>query len=196
MFASFIALLQVIIIDIIMSGDNAVAIALPVRHLPPALKKKALLWGSVFAAFLRILLAFIGIYLIQYPVIKVVGALLLVVMALHLGYTIVKPPREDDSEDNVSSSLKIAIGQIIIADITTSLENILAVTSASYTHPYAMVIGIILSIILVVTIASKLSHYLEKYPMISWIGVVIIILVAINLGHVGLSETLSQYHLK
>jgi len=161
----WIALLQIIMINIVLSGDNAVVIALASRSLPPAQQKKAILFGSVGAIVMRLGLTFFAVMLLSQPYLKLVGAALL----LWIGVGLVKGG--DDNDDlKAHSNLAAAIKTIIVADLVMSLDNVIGVAAAAKGNVALLVIGLVISIPLIIYGSTVILKLMTRYPMIVTIG--------------------------
>ena len=165
----WIPLFQIIIVNIVLSGDNAVVIALAARSLPPHQQKKAIAWGSGAAIFMRILLTIFAVALLQYPYLKFVGAALL----LWIGIQVLIP--EDDDPDIASSDhLLAAIKTILLADLVMSIDNVIGVAAAAKGSMPLLIIGLAISIPLVIFGATLLLKVMERFPVIVTIGAMLI----------------------
>ena len=162
----WIALLQIIGINIVLSGDNAVVIALAARSLPPAQQKKAVAWGSGAAVLMRILLTIVAVQLLALPYLKLVGAALLLWIAVQL----LLPEEEGSGHAQASGNLGAAIRTILIADLVMSLDNVIAVAAAAKGSILLLVIGLAISIPLVVFASRLLLVLMERYPVIITVG--------------------------
>jgi YjbE family integral membrane protein len=161
----WIALLQIIMINIVLSGDNAVVIALASRSLPPAQQKKAIVFGSVGAIVMRLGLTFFAVMLLSQPYLKLVGAALL----LWIGVGLLKGG--DDSGDlKAHSNLAAAIKTIIIADLVMSLDNVIGVAAAAKGNVPLLVIGLVISIPLIVYGSKIILKLMTRFPVIITIG--------------------------
>ncbi len=161
----WIALAQIILINIVLSGDNAVVIALACRSLPPQQQKKAILFGSVGAIVLRIILTFFADYLLSLPFLKLVGAVLL----LWIGIGLLKG--EDDEDDlEGHSGLAAAIKTIIIADLVMSLDNVIGVAAAAKGNIVLLVVGLAVSIPLIIYGSTIILKLMARFPVIITIG--------------------------
>jgi len=161
----WIALLQIIMINIVLSGDNAVVIALASRSLPPAQQKKAILFGSVGAIVMRLGLTFFAVMLLSQPYLKLVGAALL----LWIGVGLVKGG--DDNDDlKAHSNLAAAIKTIIVADLVMSLDNVIGVAAAAKGNVALLVIGLVISIPLIIYGSTVILKLMTRYPMIVTVG--------------------------
>lgn len=162
----WVGLGQIILINIVLSGDNAVVIALAARSLPRRQQKLAVFWGAGAAVVMRIILTVVAVELLRYPYLKLVGALLLFWIAIKL----LMP--EDGGGDDVESSdnLWAAIKTILIADLVMSLDNVIAVAAAAKGSLLLLVLGLAISIPLVVFGATILMKLMERWPIIITIG--------------------------
>ncbi len=161
----WIPLLQIIGVNIVLSGDNAVVIALAARSLPPLQQKKAIFWGSGAAILMRIVLTIFAVKLLTLPYLKLIGAGLLI----WIGIQLLLP---DDGEENISSSdhLMTAIKTILLADLVMSLDNVIGVAAAAKGSMPLLVIGLAISIPLVIFGATMLLKIMERFPIIITIG--------------------------
>ncbi len=161
----WIPLLQIIGVNIVLSGDNAVVIALAARSLPPQQQRKAVIWGSGAAIVMRIVLTLTAVALLAMPYLKLVGSALL----LWIGIQLINS--DEDGEDIESSSnLMAAIKTILIADLVMSLDNVIAVAAAAKGSFVLLMIGLAISIPLVIFGATMLLRLMERFPIIITIG--------------------------
>src|SRR5262249_5130688 len=159
------ALLKIIGVNIVLSGDNAVVIALAARSLPRTQQKQAIFWGSGAAIVLRILLTLFAVALLTLPYLKLIGAVLLLWIGVKLLI-----PEDEDPDIAASDNLWIAIRTILIADLVMSLDNVIAVAAAAGGHWVLMIIGLAISIPLVIFGATLLVKVMERWPIIITIG--------------------------
>ena len=171
--AFWIGLAKIIGINIVLSGDNAVVIALAARSLPPKQQKQAILWGAGAAVVLRIVLTFFAVALLALPWLKLVGSLLLFWIGIKL-----LVPEEPGDDVAASDSLVAAIKTILIADLVMSLDNVIAVAAAAGGSMLLLIIGLAISIPLVIFGATLLVKLMERYPVIITLGAALIGLVA------------------
>lgn len=164
----WIALVQIIGVNIVLSGDNAVVIALAARGLPPDQQKKAIFWGSAAAIVMRIGLTVIALEMLKWPYLKIVGALLL----LYIGVTLLLEDDEggDQGKGGGDGSLGVAIRTILVADLVMSLDNVLAVAAAAKGNVPLLVIGLAISIPLIIFGSTLLLKVMERYPIIVTAG--------------------------
>jgi len=161
----WLALLQIILINIVLSGDNAVVIALASRSLPPAQQKKAILFGSVGAIVLRIILTFFAVYLLSQPYLKLIGAALL----LWIGVGLLKGD-DDDADLEGNENLVAAIKTIIIADLVMSLDNVIGVAAAAKGNVPLLVMGLVISIPLIIFGSTIILKLMNRFPIIITAG--------------------------
>jgi YjbE family integral membrane protein len=161
----WIALSQIILINIVLSGDNAVVIALACRSLPPQQQKKAIIFGSVGAILLRVVLTFFAVYLLTQPYLKLVGAALL----LWIGIGLLKG---DDGEEEMEghSNLAAAIKTIVVADLVMSLDNVIGVAAAAKGNVALLVFGLVISIPLIIFGSTLILKLMNRFPVIITIG--------------------------
>ena len=179
------AFVQVVFIDLTLAGDNAVVIGLAVRNLSSQQKQKAIMAGVSLAAIIRILLALIATRLLTIIGLTLTGGLLLLWICWRMYREIRHNTVETSfSEENIhpqQGDLKTAILRILIADISMSLDNVLAVAGAAHKQPVILVLGLALSVILMSIAATLIAGLLERYKWISWVGLLIIFGVAVKL---------------
>ena len=172
---------QIIFIDLVLAGDNAIIIGMVASQFPAEQRKKIIFWGIGAAVILRILFTLITAYLLQISGLRLVGGILLLYICYKLYVDVVKQSeKKDDIKIDNSSFLK-AITTVILADITMSLDNVLGVAGAARDHYYLLVFGLALSIILMATAATLISGWIKKYKWIAWVGLLAVLIVAIEL---------------
>lgn len=173
----WIAVLQIILIDILLSGDNAVVIALACRNLPERQRKLGIFWGVGGAIALRIALTFFAVSLLSIPYLKIIGAALL----LWIGVKLVQPQHDEGSHDiKAAGNLLGAIRTIIVADLVMSLDNVIAVAAAARDSLFLLIFGLALSIPLMVWASQLILRLMDRFPSIILLGGAL-------LGWVGLS---------
>ena len=187
MFADFITpeqitiLTQIILIDLVLAGDNAIIIGMVASKFPLEQRKKIIFWGIGGAVVLRIILTLLTAYLLQITGLRLVGGLLLLYIVYKLYVDVIKDSsHENDIKVDNSNFLK-AIWTILLADFTMSLDNVLGVAGAAGDHYYLLIFGLLLSIVLMATAATLISNWIKKYKWIAWAGLLAILLVAIEL---------------
>ena len=174
-------LTQIILIDLVLAGDNAIIIGMVASKFPLEQRKKIIFWGIGGAVVLRIVLTLLTAYLLQITGLRLIGGLLLLYIVYKLYVDVVKgSDHESDIKVDNSSFLK-AIWTILLADFTMSLDNVLGVAGAAGDHYYLLVFGLVLSIVLMATAATLISNWIKKYKWIAWAGLLAILIVAIEL---------------
>ena len=173
---------QIVFIDLVLAGDNAIIIGMVASQFPADQRKKIIFWGIGAAIVLRIIFTLLTAYLLQITGLRLIGGILLLYICYKLYVDVIKNT-SNNSEDikvNNSSFLK-AITTVILADVTMSLDNVLGVAGAARDHYTLLVFGLVLSIILMATAATLISKWIKKYSWIGWIGLFAILFVAIEL---------------
>ena len=179
--------IQIILIDLVLSADNAVIIGMAASQFDPAIRKKVLIIGTGFAVLFRIIFSAMTAYLMQFQGIRTIGGILLLWVSYKLYVDILKKKEEtkDVSKYQVDESEKRnfrkAVMTVIVADITLSLDNVIAVAGAAGTNYGLLVFGLALAIVLMVTLANAISVYIKKYKWIGWLGLLSILWVAADL---------------
>jgi len=166
----FAALLQIMLVNIVLSGDNAVVIALAARNLPPQHQKQAILWGSGGAIVLRVLLTIIAVQLLQIPYLQALGGLLLVWIAVQL----LVEKDEEDGEHHAHGNLMGAVKTILIADVVMSLDNTLAIAGVAKGNWTLLIVGLALSIPLIVVGSTVIMKMMDRFPIVVYIGAALI----------------------
>ncbi len=175
-------LLQIIFIDLVLAGDNAIIIGMVASQFPPDQRKKIIFWGIGGAVILRIILTLITAYLLQITGLRLIGGLLLLYIVYKLYIDVIKNSGKEESNIKVdSSSFFKAIFTVLLADFTMSLDNVLGVAGAAKDHYGLLVFGLVLSIILMATAATLISNWIKKYKWIAWLGLFAILIVALDL---------------
>ena len=181
----WIGLMKIIWINIILSGDNAVVIALAARSLPPHQQKKAILFGSGAAVVLRIILTVVAVQLLALSYLQIVGGLLL----LWIGVQLLSENDEEEEGEVKQASLMAAVRTILIADIVMSLDNVIAVAAAAKGSTTLLIIGLAISIPLVIFGSTLMIKLMERFPIIVTLGAALI-------GWVGGETIISDVSLK
>jgi len=174
-------LTQIIFIDLVLAGDNAIIIGMVASKFPIEQRKKIIFWGIGGAVVLRIILTLLTAYLLQITGLRLLGGLLLLYIVFKLYVDVIKGSDHDGDIKVDNSSFFKAIWTILLADFTMSLDNVLGVAGAAGDHYYLLIFGLILSIILMATAATLISSWIKKYKWIAWAGLLAILLVAIEL---------------
>ena len=173
---------QIVLIDLVLAGDNAIIIGMVASQFPPEERKKIIFWGIGAAVILRIILTLLTAYLLQITGLRLIGGLALLYICYKLYADVIKKSSSDKESLKVDSSnfLK-AIWTVLIADFTMSLDNVLGVAGAAKDHYWLLIFGLVLSIVLMATAATLISGWIKKYSWIGWLGLFAILAVAIEL---------------
>lgn len=205
--SAWIALAQVILIDITLAGDNAVVIGMTAARVEPAIRKKVIFWGLVAAVVMRILLAAVATKVLAILGLTLAGGILLLWVSWRLWRDIRKAKEENEGVDAMGDgaaangkgqqyvSMGKAIGLITIADLSMSLDNVLAVAGAAMQHLWVLVLGLGLSVALMGAAAIGIARLLKRYPWISYVGLLIVIFVAVRMVWEGGDELMTKLHL-
>ena len=172
---------QIIFTDLVLAGDNAIIIGMVASQFPTEQRKKIIFWGIGAAVILRILFTLITAYLLQISGLRLIGGLLLLYICYKLYVDVVKQSKKKDDIKIDNSSFLKAITTVILADITMSLDNVLGVAGAARDHYHLLVFGLALSIVLMATAATLISGWIKKYKWIAWVGLLAVLIVAIEL---------------
>ena len=174
-------LTQIIFIDLVLAGDNAIIIGMVASKFPADQRKKVIFWGIGGAVILRIILTLLTAYLLQITGLRLIGGLLLLYIVYKLYVDVIKgSSNEEDVKVDNSSFLK-AIWTVLLADFTMSLDNVLGVAGAAGHHYHLLIFGLMLSIVLMAVAANLISGWIKKYKWIAWIGLLAILVVAVEL---------------
>jgi len=183
MIDQIIIFFEIVLIDLVLAGDNAIIIGMVASQFDANIRKKIIFWGIGFAIILRIALTLVTSYLLQINGLKTIGGLLLIYVAYKLYKDVIK-----NSEDTKEQKIKInnpslfkAIMTIIIADFSMSLDNVLGVAGAAKQNYVLLVFGLTLSIVLMATLATVIAKWIKKYKWIGWLGLLAILVVALEL---------------
>ena len=178
---------QIVFIDLVLAGDNAIIIGMVASQFPPDQRKKIIFWGIGAAVILRIILTLLTAYLLQITGIRLIGGLALLYICYKLYTDVIRKSSIDNEKIKVdNSSFWKAIWTVLIADFTMSLDNVLGVAGAAKDHYGLLVFGLVLSIALMATAATLISGWIKKYTWIGWIGLFAILAVAIELIYTDL----------
>ena len=173
---------QIVFIDLVLAGDNAIIIGMVASKFPLEQRKKVIFWGIGAAIILRIIFTLLTAYLLQITGLRLIGGILLLYICYKLYVDVIKNNSKDNEDIKVdNSSFLKAITTVILADITMSLDNVLGVAGAARDHYTLLVFGLVLSIVLMATAATLISKWIKKYRWIGWIGLFAILFVAIEL---------------
>ena len=174
-------LTQIILIDLILAGDNAIIIGMVASKFPSEQRKKIIFWGIGGAVVLRIILTLLTAYLLQITGLRLIGGLLLLYIVYKLYTDVIKGSSHDEDIKIDNSSFLKAIWTILLADFTMSLDNVLGVAGAAGDHYGLLIFGLALSIALMAFAATLISKWIKKYKWIAWAGLIAILIVAIEL---------------
>ena len=174
-------LTQIIFIDLVLAGDNAVIIGMVASKFPVEQRKKVIFWGIGGAVVLRIILTLLTAFLLQITGLRLIGGILLLYIVYKLYVDVIKGASKDEDIKVDNSSFLKAIWTVLLADFTMSLDNVLGVAGAAGHHYHLLVFGLILSIVLMAVAANLISGWIKKYKWIAWVGLLAILIVAIEL---------------
>ena len=179
-------LTQIIFIDLVLAGDNAIIIGMVASKFPPDQRKKVIFWGIGGAVILRIILTLLTAYLLQITGLRLIGGILLLYIVYKLYIDVIKGSSKEENIKVDNSSFLKAIWTVLLADFTMSLDNVLGVAGAAGHHYHLLIFGLILSIILMAIAANLISGWIKKYKWIAWLGLLAILAVAIDLIYADL----------
>jgi YjbE family integral membrane protein len=195
---NYAALIQVIIIDVVLAGDNAVIVGLAASRVAPELRQRVILWGIVGAVGLRIVFAALTTYLLAIVGLLLAGGLLLLWVCWKMYWELTHAGghrvgaegvlQATGKPDERRMSFRAAVMQIVIADVSMSLDNVLAVAGAAKGSPAVLVIGLGIAIVLMAVAANAIANLLSRYPWIAWIGWLVILYVALDMVFAGSRE--------
>ena len=174
--------IQIVLIDLVLAGDNAIIIGMVASQFPTEQRKKIIFWGISGAVVLRIILTLLTAYLLQIKGLRLIGGLALLYIVYKLYVDVIK--KQVDEHQNIkvdNSSFFKAITTVLIADFTMSLDNVLGVAGAAKDHYFLLVFGLLLSIAIMAVGATLISGWIKKYRWIAWLGLIAILVVAIEL---------------
>ena len=173
---------QIVFIDLILAGDNAIIIGMVASKFPPDQRKKIIFWGISGAVVLRITLTLLTAYLLQITGLRLIGGVLLLYIVYKLYVDVIKNSANDNKDIKVdNSSLLKAIWTVLLADFTMSLDNVLGVAGAAGHHYHLLIFGLVLSIILMAVAATLISKWIKEHKWIAWVGLLAILMVALEL---------------
>ena len=177
-----IIFIQIVLIDLVLAGDNAIIIGMVASQFPAEQRKKIIFWGISGAVVLRIILTLLTAYLLQIQGIRLIGGLVLLYIVFKLYVDVIKKQSEDHENIKVdNSSFFKAITTVLIADFTMSLDNVLGVAGAAKDHYFLLIFGLLLSIAIMAVGATLISGWIKKYKWIAWLGLIAILVVAVDL---------------
>ena len=172
---------QIIFIDLVLAGDNAIIIGMVASKFPVEQRKKVIFWGIGGAVVLRIVLTMLTAYLLQITGLRLIGGLLLLYIVYKLYIDVIKGQSDEENIKVDNSSFMKAIWTVLLADFTMSLDNVLGVAGAAGDHYTLLIFGLVLSIVLMATAANLISGWIKKYKWIAWAGLLAILVVAVEL---------------
>ena len=182
MIEQIVIFFQIVLIDLVLAGDNAIIIGMVASQYKDEIRKKIIFWGIGAAIILRIIFTLITAYLLQINGLKTIGGLLLIYISYKLYKDVIQNQIDDEKKiESKSPTLFKAIITILIADVSMSLDNVLGVAGAARDHYLLLIFGLILSIILMATVATVISKWIKKYKWIGWLGLLAILAVALEL---------------
>tara|TARA_B100000579_G_C22666738_1_gene773606 strand:- start:151 stop:726 length:576 start_codon:yes stop_codon:yes gene_type:complete len=182
MIEEIVIFFQIVFIDLVLAGDNAIIIGMVASQFKDDIRKKIIFWGIAAAIILRIIFTLLTAYLLQINGLKAIGGLLLLYIAYKLYKDVIKNGIKVDKKIQADSPNYFkAIMTVVIADVSMSLDNVLGVAGAAREHYTLLVFGLILSILLMATVATVISKWIKKYKWIGWLGLLAILAVAIEL---------------
>ena len=182
MIEEIVIFFQIVFIDLVLAGDNAIIIGMVASQFPIDQRKKIIFWGITAAIILRIVFTLITAYLLQITGLRLIGGILLLYICYRLYADVIKNNNHENKDVKVdNSSFFKAITTVIIADVTMSLDNVLGVAGAARDHYILLIFGLVLSIALMATAATLISGWIKKYKWIGWLGLLAILAVAIDL---------------
>ena len=187
MIEQLIIFFQIVFIDLVLAGDNAIIIGMVASQFKGDIRKKIIFWGIGAAIVLRIIFTLLTAYLLQINGLKTIGGLLLIYIAYKLYKDVIKNKVSDNKKINTEKATFFkAIMTVIIADVSMSLDNVLGVAGAAKQHYILLVFGLVLSILLMATVATIISKWIKKYKWIGWLGLLAILAVALELIYTDL----------
>ena len=174
--------IQIVLIDLVLAGDNAIIIGMVASQFPAEQRKKIIFWGISGAVVLRIILTLLTAYLLQIKGLRLIGGLALLYIVYKLYVDVIKKQLDEHQNIKVNnSSFFKAISTVLIADFTMSLDNVLGVAGAAKDHYFLLIFGLLLSIAIMAVGATLISGWIKKYRWIAWLGLIAILVVAIEL---------------
>jgi len=193
-----IIFIEIVLINVILSGDNAIVIGMVASQFEGSLRKKILIYGTLVAVVMRLVFTAIVTFLLQFEGVKLIGGILLLWIVYKLYYDVIKEKESDDNnkftvKETERSKLSKAILTVALADITLSLDNVLGVAGAAKGHYWALVFGLALSILIMATLANFISIYIKKFKWIAWIGLFAILWVAAELIYADSIVLIAKY---
>jgi YjbE family integral membrane protein len=185
-----VALFQVLLIDLVLAGDNAIVVGLAVNGLPPELRRRAILFGVTAATLLRIGFALVTLQLLAIVGLLLAGGILLLWVCWRMYRELRRSNTSHPGADAAPKTMRDAIMQIVLADLSMSLDNVLAVAGAAREHPWVLVLGLALSVVLMGAAASLVARLLDRYRWLAWIGLAIVLYIACKMIWEGSHEVM------
>ncbi|KAB2917844.1 MAG: YjbE family putative metal transport protein [Hyphomicrobiaceae bacterium] len=201
-YSELIALAQVIVIDLVLAGDNAIVVGIAASRVAPELRARVIFWGMAGAVALRIAFAAVTVQLLALVGLTLAGGILLLWVCWKMYREIVRQPQpaavgaaaaRADGEAIGTIGFRSALAQIIVADVSMSLDNVLAVAGAAKGHTWVLVVGLGIAVVLMAVAASYIARLLTRFPWITWIGLLIILYVALDMMWRGSLEVACTY---
>lgn len=187
----FIALLQVLLIDLVLAGDNAIVVGLAVNGLPEQHRRRAIFLGVSAATVLRIIFALVTLRLLAIVGLLLAGGLLLLWVCWRMYRELRPAARHDTAAPAAPKTLRAAMLQIVLADVSMSLDNVLAVAGAAREHPWILVLGLTISVVLMGAAASLVARLLDRYKWLAWVGLAIVLYIACKMIWEGSHEVVT-----
>ena len=178
--ADLIALAQVLVIDLVLAGDNAIVVGLAVAGLAPEHRRRAIVLGVLAATGLRIVFAFVTLQLLAIVGLTFAGGVLLLWVCWRM-YRELRRPAGHAAAEIKPKTLRAAFMQIILADVSMSLDNVLAVAGAAREHPWVLALGLTISVVLMGVAANVVARLLDRFRWLAWIGLLIVLYIALNM---------------
>jgi len=192
-YPQLVALLQIVIIDVVLAGDNAVVVGMAAARLSAEQRNKVIFWGVVGAVALRIGFAIVATQLLAIVGLTLAGGILLLWVCWKMYREVVRPPASHAAKISGKTGFWNALTQIIVADVSMSLDNVLAVAGAAKGHIAILVIGLSLSVLLMGVVANWIARLLDRHGWIAWIGLLVILQVALDMIWSGSHEVACQF---
>jgi YjbE family integral membrane protein len=201
--SEIIALLQIIVIDVVLAGDNAIVVGMAASRVAPEMRAKVVLWGIVGAVLLRVVFAAVTVQLLAIVGLTLAGGILLMWVCWKMYRELRHDPHATSTGAAVSHGGDVdagktmgfwsAILQIIVADVSMSLDNVLAVAGAARGHTMILIIGLAIAVVLMAVAASFIAKLLARYPWVTWLGLLIVLYVAVDMMWRGVLEVACAY---
>lgn len=190
----FVALLQVLLIDLVLAGDNAIVVGLAVNGLPAEQRRRAIVFGVAAATLLRIAFALVTLQLLAIVGLLLAGGLLLLWVCWRVYRELRRSDAGHETAEAAPKTLRAAMFQIVLADLSMSLDNVLAVAGAAREHPWVLVLGLAISVVLMGVAASLVARLLERYRWLAWIGLAIVLYISCKMIWEGGHEVFAALH--